>query len=258
VYVLDHGPLRQHIQKEINYPGRVSKGNRGSKVKRIQEWLCLNHRKIVPDGDFGPVTRDALKQFQEDSGLPVTGNVNRETFDCLIAPMTSALSNQIDMSIPFGEAVLAFANAHLAMHPREVGGDNRGPWVRLYMDGHDGSSWLWCAGFVRFCMRQAAEALQVSMPIRGSGSCDLLATQGKDAGIFLTGSRATSDQITPGSIFLVRKTAADWTHTGFVSDANEDRFVTIEGNTNDDGVRNGYEVCERRRGYKKKDFIVFD
>jgi len=86
MYVLEHGPLRQYIQKEINYPGRVSKGDRGTKVKRIQEWLCLHHRKLVPDGDFGPVTRDALKLFQEDSGLAVTGKVNRDTYESLVAP----------------------------------------------------------------------------------------------------------------------------------------------------------------------------
>ncbi len=38
--------------------------------------------------------------------------------------------------------------------------------------------------------------------------------------------------------------------------ADADVFHTIEGNTNDDGSRNGYEVCARRRGYGKKDFVL--
>jgi len=34
-------------------------------------------------------------------------------------------------------------------------------------------------------------------------------------------------------------------------------FQTIEGNTNDDGSREGYEGCQRVRGYASKDFIVW-
>jgi hypothetical protein len=33
-------------------------------------------------------------------------------------------------------------------------------------------------------------------------------------------------------------------------------FETIEGNTNDDGSREGYEVCRRFRSYQKTDFIL--
>jgi hypothetical protein len=32
-------------------------------------------------------------------------------------------------------------------------------------------------------------------------------------------------------------------------------FDTIEGNTNDDGNREGFEVCARSRGFAKKDVI---
>lgn len=36
-------------------------------------------------------------------------------------------------------------------------------------------------------------------------------------------------------------------HAGIVVKLNENSFTTIEGNTNDDGVREGYEVAERIR-----------
>jgi hypothetical protein len=54
----------------------------------------------------------------------------------------------------------------------------------------------------------------------------------------------------------VRRTDADWQHVGIVTATEPDAFHTIEGNTNDDGSREGYEVCERVRGYDKKDFVV--
>jgi hypothetical protein len=53
----------------------------------------------------------------------------------------------------------------------------------------------------------------------------------------------------------VRRTATDWTHTGLVTASAAEVFDTIEGNTNDDGNREGFEVCSRSRGYQDKDFI---
>jgi hypothetical protein len=38
--------------------------------------------------------------------------------------------------------------------------------------------------------------------------------------------------------------------------AEGDTFKSIEGNTNDDGSYEGYEVCARVRGYAGIDFIV--
>jgi hypothetical protein len=115
------------------------------------------------------------------------------------------------------------------------------------MNGMEGQPW--CAGFVSFVLAQAAAAVKKPMPIAGSVSCDALAAQAKAVNRFSQNGRA-------GSIFLVRKTPSDWTHTGFVVEAREDRFFTIEGNTNDDGEREGYEVCTLSRGYASKDFVL--
>jgi hypothetical protein len=34
-------------------------------------------------------------------------------------------------------------------------------------------------------------------------------------------------------------------------------YSTVEGNTNDEGSADGYEVCQRMRSLTKKDFIRF-
>jgi hypothetical protein len=61
------------------------------------------------------------------------------------------------------------------------------------------------------------------------------------------------------AVLPVRHTLGDWTHTGFAFNFTASTFDTIEGNTNDDGNANGYEVCRRTRkiseGY---DFIGLD
>jgi hypothetical protein len=47
------------------------------------------------------------------------------------------------------------------------------------------------------------------------------------------------------------------THTGFSFGGAAQTFPTIEGNTNDNGRANGYEVCKRLRSISKKDLIRF-
>jgi hypothetical protein len=145
---------------------------------------------------------------------------------------------------------------YLQQHPREIGGQNKGPWVRLYMNGHEGAEWAWCAGFACFCLTQACQRLGAPLPIEPSFSCDSLAASAKERGTFLREPSATErTKITPSSFFLVRRTSTDWTHTGIVVQAEPEIITTIEGNTNDDGHREGYEVCARTRGYANMDFV---
>ena len=63
-------------------------------------------------------------------------------------------------------------------------------------------------------------------------------------------------EITRGSLFLTRRTPTDWVYTGIVIKVGEEVFHTLEGNTDDEGSREGYEVCKRIRGYKKMDFVL--
>ena len=127
--------------------------------------------------------------------------------------------------------------------------------MRLYMNGRQGEVFAWCAGFVTFLLEQAAQSLAVDKPITGSVSCDVLAAQAAQAGVLLSEVEAAG-RLTPGCIFLVRRAAGDWTHTGVVTGVYDDAFDTIEGNTNDAGQREGVEVCARTRAYIHKDFIL--
>lgn len=244
----------------------LKKGNKGEEVKTAQEWLCLHGHNISIDGDFGPATERAVKSFQEQKGLPATGTIDESTWFLLIAPKREAL-----LPIPPGapprslsEQIVRYALQHNDQHPKEVGGQNKGPWVRLYMNGNEGDDWPWCAGFVSFIMKQACGSLGIQTPFAPSFSCNVLAANAKRANLFLNEFSVTSNSkcisyhlIAPGSFFLIRKSPSNWFHTGIVLQATAEYFETIEGNTNDEGHREGYEVCKRIRGYKNKDFIVF-
>jgi hypothetical protein len=54
----------------------------------------------------------------------------------------------------------------------------------------------------------------------------------------------------------MRHSPGDWCHTGFAVAGSGTTFSTIEGNTNDDGSSNGFEVCARSRSVKDKEFIL--
>ncbi|BCJ45956.1 hypothetical protein GCM10010168_49040 [Actinoplanes ianthinogenes] len=255
IFTQNTSTLSSFIRAEIEFAGPVANGARGTAARRVQEWLTLHDHGVVVDGIFGPATARAVTAFQSDAGLAATGTVDQRTFDALVAPMVGVLKQRVNRSVPLAEAVVEYARAHLEPHPREVGGPNSGPWVRLYMSGREGEAFAWCAGFVTFLLDQAAQSLQVGKPITGSVSCDTLAAQATHAGVFLAGGEAAG-KLTPGSIFLVRRVPGDWTHTGVVTEVHDTTFDTIEGNTNDAGQREGYEVCARTRSYDDKDFIL--
>jgi hypothetical protein len=243
------------MNEELILARELGYGSKGPDVRRVQEWLNLNGYGLGIDGDFGRVTEDAVRRFQKAKRIKQTGRVNRRTFSALVAPMSAVLQKPVRKPKTLGVAVLTYAKAHLAQHPLEVGGPNRGPWVRLYTGGNEGENWAWCAAFVTFILKQASDLMGIPMPIAGSVGCDQLASQAKAKNLFLA-EQDGHQTLRPGSIFLVRKTPTDWTHTGLVVEIHPEFFRTIEGNTNDDGVREGYEVCTLTRSYQNKDFVV--
>ena len=238
---------------EMNLDREYRRGDSGPRVRVIQEWLTLHGYGVPIDGDFASATESAVTTFQRDRGMAASGAVNTGTYAALVAPMQAARSAIPADGRTLSQLVVEYALQHLSQHPREAGGDNQGPWVRLYMDGHEGTEWRWCAGFVCYVLQQACKSLGVAMPVRKSFSCDSLALSATANGILVSGA---SHAITPGCVFLVRRTADDWTHTGIVIERQAESFLTVEGNTNDAGDANGYEVCRRTRSYSAKDFIL--
>jgi lysozyme family protein/peptidoglycan hydrolase-like protein with peptidoglycan-binding domain len=250
--------VRTAAYKDLAFPGALRASATGDKVRLVQGWLSLHGFQVVVDGGFGPATQQALRAFQAKRGLPTTGNVDEATYAALVAPMAAALA-PVPRKKTLGALVLAYAKQHLRQGPREVGGQNRGPWVRLYTDGREGDEFPWCAGFATFCVKQACESLGVPLPLERTLGCDVMATSCGHR--FVQGSGATSAKVTPGSIFVQLATGDErrkykYRHTGIVVAAGPDTMQTIEGNTNDDGSAEGYEVCARTRGYGNMDFIV--
>lgn len=261
--------VKKWAQAELDFPGQIVRGTkdkgRERMVHRVQEWCCFHNCQTAIDGDFGAGTEASVRDFQRRAGLAESGTVDERTWARLTEPMQASFGPvPVAPGDTLYDVVLRIARRHLEIHPIEftVKGDgNRGPWVRLFMHGREGSDQPWCAGFVCHVIGQAAHALGQPMPIKRQVGVDALVADAKEDGRFLEGATLKTgekrvDAIRRGALFVVRRTATDWTHVGFVTDVGGERFKTIEGNTNDAGSADGFEVCARQRGYGSRDFVL--
>lgn len=251
---------RTRLPAEYEFPSPLARGEKGPRVKLLQELLVIAGHKVTLDASYGPGTEGAVRAFQVSLGQPGTGAVDAGTWDLLKSPVVRAL-RPLAAGDDLGALVVRYAEQHLALHPVEVGGENRGPWVRLYTGGKDGRAYAWCAGFATYVLRQAAESAGLALPLACSLACDNVAESARRRRQFVSESdlatgKVPRDALRPGTLFLVRKGPGDWHHTGIVVRAEADSFETIEGNTNDDGSREGYEVCRHHRGYASHDFAL--
>ena len=241
---------------ELAFQGPISAGMSGPTVRTIQEWLTLHKFGLAIDGVFGPATGAAVAAYQQSVSLPATGAVDDVTYTSLVSPLAIALktlpaASTLNVDIP------KYAQQHLDQHPREVGGQNAGPWVRTYMEGREGPEWPWCAGFACFVLRQASAGKP--LPLTPSFAVDELAKDAMKRGSFVTGGPSfDTSRLTPGALFLVRRPAPQrgWHHTGIVIGVGPGTVTTIEGNTNEAGSREGVEVSRRVRETTGLDFIA--
>ena len=119
---------------------------------------------------------------------------------------------------------------------REATNHNDGPWVEAiqHVTGNTRGD-PWCASFVTFVLDIAYTGTN---PLRRTASCDLLLADAKAKG-WLT------EKPEPGDVFLVMRAPDDAVHTGFVRAVGRSSVATVEGNSNDDGSREGWGVVKR-------------
>ncbi|WP_431862539.1 peptidoglycan-binding protein [Azospirillum sp.] len=258
-------PLSRTAQDELAFPGLLREGDGiGSSlagVRRVQEWCCFHGFETRIDGEFGRSTATVLQRFQEVAGLAATGVVDAATWAALTRPMLGIFE-----PLPFGpdtgldQAILQVAERHLKAGARELGGENRGPWVRLYMDGSDGTELSWCAGFASFVVEQAAIALGRPMPFRRRVGVAELRKDAKADRRLITADRLASpadrlDRVRPGMLYVENKdTGSNFSHTAIVVCIAGETFDTIEGNTGDGSSVE--RVARKNRGYKNREFVA--
>jgi len=137
----------------------------------------------------------------------------------------------------------------------EVGGDNRGPAVEWILKGADLSPGEpWCAAFVNRIAEIAFAKKNLPSPLESvpfEGYVQSYYDYGKIHGWL----RPEDHDPHPGDLFVVYHASKQrYAHIGFVIDPHSvgGRFLTIEGNSNTDGGRNGYGVVSNQRPYAAK------
>lgn len=141
-----------------------------------------------------------------------------------------------DASVPSSITEAAVTAAVSQLGIREQGGNNTGPEVDLYLASvglEPGASW--CAAFVYWCFRRAANSLTVPSPCPKTGGA-LKLWKLADPHFHMTAPAR-------GRVFVMDH-GQGLGHVGFVEAVREDGSIdSVEGNTNAAGSRNGDRVA---------------
>ncbi|MGH8615966.1 MAG: peptidoglycan-binding domain-containing protein [Gammaproteobacteria bacterium] len=150
----------------------LKKGDQGAEVKELQTLLMekgfLTNEEI--NGEFDNETYRAVRAFQSQNldkqGQPlvVDGKVGDLTWWSLKHPkpaldVPSAVDYRVMPPISMGgskrgRAALQAGIEELKAGAGEVGGNNRGLFVKKYLNGIAPEGNPWCAGFISYCFAQ--------------------------------------------------------------------------------------------------------
>jgi len=121
---------------------------------------------------------------------------------------------------------------------------NWGKWVSVYLKFVNiFTPAPWCCAFVLYKVHQAAGELKTKSILPKTGYVQGLYNWAENRGYISNTPEA-------GKIFFVwSKELKRYAHIGFVESVKGTRFVSIEGNSNSNGSREGREVCSNTRVY---------
>ena len=220
----------------------LKKGDRSAEVKEVQTRLMekgyLTNEEI--SGVFDNETWRAVRLFQAQNldrhGQPLTvdGKVGELTWWSLHNPkpiiQTPSAVDFLQMPPASlggsGRAALAVAIGELKAGAGEVGGNNRGPFMKKYLHGLASEGNPWCAGFVSFCFSQNAAGMPFAYTV---GARDVL-RQLKGKG---WAQPPSSDYApVPGDVVVWWRESlpSGKGHVGLVHQLSNGFLYTIEGN----------------------------
>lgn len=242
-----YAAAEQATQPGLKTPREViKKGQSGALVNELQAMLNELDYVVPVNGIFDAKTDQAVKAFQSahldkhQQPLTVDGVVGQLTWWALENPRPKVVSGAIEYDklppvehgeSPLGRAALRVATQELKAGAGEVGGNNKGPWVRKYLepaglpDGHP-----WCAAFVSWCFLQAVGGDRRDMPFNYSAGARNIFNQLKSKGWIFTSE--SEKQPKPGDIVCWWRTslASGNGHIGIVHHCKDGFLYTIEGN----------------------------
>lgn len=222
----------------------LKKGDQNLEIKEVQT-LLMNKGYLTDEeinGTFDQETYRAVRAFQSQNlnqqghPLVVDGKVGELTWWSLHNPKPIIESpSAVDYAqMPpddsggsqRGRAALAAAIGELKDGAGEVGGNNRGPFVKKYLHGLVSEGEPWCAGFVSYCFSQNP----AGMPFRYTvGARNILQEFNKRGWAHKPGEDYLPQ---PGDIVVWWRDqlASGKGHIGLVHQLRDGFLYTIEGN----------------------------
>lgn len=133
---------------------------------------------------------------------------------------------------------------------REVGGNNRGPRVRQYLENTDPPIAVaapWCAAAVQYWTDVAARVLGTANPLDAVRQEALVQSYYDELGHL----EVTAAEVQTGDLVLFRFSGSEsWNHIGLVAQPprpGSKAFWSLEGNTSDESQRDGDAVALKPR-----------
>lgn len=129
-------------------PNEIVQGQRGGCVTELQSLLNHHGADLAVDGDFGPLTDSAVRDFQAEQGLSVDGQVGPNTKAALYGAVTPPSSPPPGGG--YGK-ILDVAEAEVGTVEGSARANSYGSAVGLSLSTRD---YAWCATFVSWVARQ--------------------------------------------------------------------------------------------------------
>ncbi|MET1255303.1 peptidoglycan-binding protein [Aliikangiella maris] len=228
----------------------LRKGSRDKAVEQLQKLLNQHDKKLnlKIDGDFGPATEKAVKQFQKIAGLVADGVVGNKTWHALAQiTVEKTRTPRLTPQAPLAEIAAQYLG--VTETGNNLAGDSEALLAIFKADdltiNGKTDGYPWCAAFVSFCVQKLVKRSPYFSTIiapREASVNRFLTIWAKNNSclIFPANSKAFSPQ--KGDIVVFK-----FSHIGIVENVNGNTVTTIEGNTNDAGSREGKLVARKNR-----------
>lgn len=162
------------------------------------------------------------------------------------------------MQFPLRLLALGYALAEYDKGVREVGGENTGPRVREYLKNAGiNVPAPWCAAYVYFCVSVVCDIFGLEDTIlenvRLKALVQAYVAYARSNGLTITPDMADAGDLVCFDFNKDRK----FDHCGFLTGPiKNNKFATVEGNTNDAGAREGDKVATKIRTYNSHTAVV--
>lgn len=223
----------------------IKKGNHGAAVTELQNILRELDYNIPVTGVFDTATFNAVRNFQSrhlnkhNIPLEVDGEVGDITWWALQNPRSIVQGGAINYGImplsdmggsAIGRTALQFAINELNAGAGEQGGNNKGPWIKKYLQPTglaEGNSW--CAAFISWCFLQAAGGDKKNMPFKYTAGARNVYNQLKQKSFIYD---ANITQPLPGDIVTWWRVSmpSGFGHIAIVHHFKDGFLYTLEGN----------------------------